>query len=137
MAAANRFQELWHGGVEPALDEPGPAVAAFRTWTAQLMAGAEARLSPRAIDLRKLRLTEGYREALRQAPDEQAALFAIWDAAYRVLERLHWELAPPASIPAIPATAELRGGAAAVQNDETRAGTPGGGTHDPLAPPGA
>jgi hypothetical protein len=63
------------------------------------MVGAERQITPRSIDLRKLRLTEGYREALRQSPSDQSALFGIWDAAYRVLERLHWELAPPAIDP--------------------------------------
>jgi len=82
--------------------DEAPAVVAFRAWAAHLMAAAGVQPTPRSVDLRKLRLTEGYREALRQAPQEQTALFTVWDAAYRVLERLHWELAPPAIDPPVP-----------------------------------
>lgn len=87
--------------VGPALNEP--VVTAFRTWTQRLMIGATPARSLRSLDLRKLRLTEGYREALRQAPGEQIALFGIWDAAYRILEQLTWEIAPPAIDPPLPA----------------------------------
>lgn len=95
----------WRSGGPPGASARlfGCAVAeAFRIWTTQLMAGAAAHATPRTVDLRKLRLTEGYREALRQAPAEQTALFGIWDAAYRQLERLTWELAPPVIDPPPP-----------------------------------
>jgi hypothetical protein len=85
-----------------------PAVVAFRAFAQQLMAEAGTEPTPRSLDLRKLRLTEGYREALRQAPREHAALFAVWDAAYRVLERLHWELEPPVLDPPPPTYEEAR-----------------------------
>ena len=105
------FERVWAGEREPRLRPvpPGrtgadeePAVAAFRQWTDQLMAGARTSPTPRTVDLRKLRLTEGYREALRQAPGEHTALFGVWDAAYRTLERLHWDLAPPVIDPPPP-----------------------------------
>ncbi len=108
-----RFEQVWAGEREPRLRavastvssaDEDPAIAAYCAWSAQLMAGADAALTPRALDLRKLRLTEGYREALRQAPRQQAALFAVWDTAYRVLERLHWQLAPPVIDPPPPPT---------------------------------
>jgi len=95
-----RVRSRW--GESLARSEEHPAIAAYRAWVAQLMVGTERQATPRSIDLRKLRLTEGLREALRQAPVEQAALFGIWDAAYRTLERLHWELAPPAIDPPAP-----------------------------------
>lgn len=85
-----------------ALPEPVGVLPAFRAWTERLMAGARVHPTVHAINLRKLRLTEGYREALRQGPREQADLFAVWDAAYRVLEALHWELVPPAIDPPPP-----------------------------------
>ena len=108
---AGRFNQVWAGmanerspiaAFPPHAPEEEIAVVAFRTWSAQLMAGADRYPSARSLDLRKLRLTEGYREALRQAPGEQIALFGIWDAAYRILERLHWELAPPVIDPPSP-----------------------------------
>jgi len=109
---ADRFEALWNGEGEPGAPvrlsalRPNPeeelAVAAYRAWSAQVMTGADRFPTPRSLDLRKLRLTEGYREALRQAPGEQVALFGIWDASYRVLERLHWELAPPVIDPLPP-----------------------------------
>jgi hypothetical protein len=77
-------------------------VAAYRAWVSQLMVGADRTPTPRSLDLRKLRLTEGFREALRQAPGAQPVLFGIWDAAYRTLERLQWEVAPPALDPPPP-----------------------------------
>jgi hypothetical protein len=103
------FERVWAGSQEvrlravadvPAQDEP--VVAAFRAWSSQLMIGAGMTGTPRSLDLRKLRLTEGYRETLRQAPGEQIALFEIWDAAYRVLEHLHWRIAPPTIDPPPP-----------------------------------
>lgn len=109
---AGRFNQVWAGipedrspiaAIPPHDTGQEIAIAAYRTWSAQLMAGADRYPTPRSLDLRKLRLTEGYREALRQAPGEQIALFGIWDAAYRVLERLHWELAPPVIDPPPPA----------------------------------
>ncbi len=108
----SRFEQVWAGASPerspvaafPPRSNPeaDPAVAAYRVWSTQLMTGADRFPTPRSLDLRKLRLTEGYREALRQAPGEQVALFGIWDAAYRVLERLHWELAPPVIDPPPP-----------------------------------
>jgi hypothetical protein len=93
----------------PAAATDGTAVVAgFRAWSERLMAGAGETPTVGALSLRKLRLTDGYREALRQAPGEQAALFAVWDAAYRVLELLHWELAPPAIDPPPPTFDEVR-----------------------------
>jgi hypothetical protein len=101
-----RARSAWrHGPLEPE-PEPEPAVGAYRRWTEQLMAGTDRAPTPRTLDLRKLRLTEGFREAMRQAPREQDALFGIWDAAYRTLERLYWELAPPVIDPPPPPTFE-------------------------------
>jgi len=99
----SHFERIWSGSqdlrvrssttVAPDLDDP--VVPAFRVWTVKLMSEADQHPTPRSIDLRKLKLTEGYREALRQAPRAHPALFGIWDEAYRVLEHLSWELAPP------------------------------------------
>lgn len=120
-----RARSRWSGA--PAVpEEEDPAVAAYRTWTAQLMTGADRTPTSRSLDLRKLRLTEGYREALRQMPPEQAALFGIWDAAYRVLERLCWELAPPAldplSPPPPPGFEEVRRQYKTMKRDRARQG---------------
>lgn len=128
-----RFHEVWAGmasersamvSIPPHAPHEEIAVAAYRIWSAQLMAGADRCPSARSLDLRKLRLTEGYREALRQAPGEQVALFGIWDAAYRILERLHWELAPPAIDPPPPppplSFAEVRRQYKAMKRDRAR-----------------
>lgn len=150
-----RFEQVWSGAREPrscsgsfatAGSGEHPAVASFRAWTERLMAGARVSPSVYAINLRKLRLTEGYREALRQAPGEQILLHGIWDAAYRTLEALHWELAPPAidppPPPPPPTFAEVRAQYKAMKREQQRRlddqrihWHPLGVNHDPISAP--
>jgi hypothetical protein len=111
MNQKGRFERVWAGERETRFRVPVPmpaggdgdvVVTAYQLWTDQLMAGARPYPTLRTVTLRKLHVTEGYREALRQAPGEHIALFGIWDAAYRALEHLHWELAPPSIDPPPP-----------------------------------
>ncbi|MGH2530907.1 MAG: hypothetical protein ACRDJW_01250 [Thermomicrobiales bacterium] len=113
----SRFEQVWAGEREPRLqvvprvsgDSSSPVsgdgaavVDRFRAWTERLMAEAGNAPTVRSLSLRKLHLTEHYRQALHQAPQEGEALFAIWDAAYRTLELLHWQVAPPSIDPPAP-----------------------------------